>query len=84
MASVSVHTHINKISSHKPKPPYDMIQLTVRVSRNSESTYILNLDLMIDAVFDNKHLDLMIDAVSNNKHSTFLQCKPEVTHLILT
>lgn len=38
---------------------------------------------MIDGVFD-KHLDLMSDAMFNNKHSTLLQRKPEVTHLILT
>jgi len=37
MACVSVQTHINKISSHKPKPHYDMIQLTVEVSSNSET-----------------------------------------------
>jgi hypothetical protein len=49
-----------------------------------KATYILNLALMTNAAFDNKHLDLMIDAVFNNKHSTFPQCNPEVTHLILT
>jgi len=48
-----------------------------------KSRYVLNLDLMIDGVFD-KHLDLMSDAMFNNKHSTLLQRKPEVTHLILT